>query len=1304
MSGDIIQNYPLGYITAGVSGQPSSSYTPTLQDKITEKRNELLNSGYTSKGNNVYEKKEGTTTITIKINETTGEITTTKQTEQTPSTAQETTELQRFNKEISKTEQAIKSATNPTAKEYLLSHLQELQEARSNLINKGIAYTTPKTVPTFQTSSGFISGKDLKDIRTSTDNLPTYATQNAIEAMGYKAYKDWSESQIKLYESNKLVTSGDIFQAQRKTDAIREQSTGFILPSTPSILQPYSTQAISERAGLTGKWETVGLISPLGEGASPRLPLGKELYIEGKYGIVSTPQVLPQEYLTQVQSQIITHSILTKTLKEVETPTPQYMGGEVTRTIETFGLPPIYGAQKFLSQEGQFAQQVRGASEYAGKGIVDFSESIGRTAYTDFYNIVYSDRAINAILPQEAKTYIELNYKPATISDITTTGIAGIAMGSAIARGALSLYSIGTGAYKVSEGKFGEATVDISLGLLGKKEIKGLLELSKESGTEVLAGTIKTAPSLVSTPVRAMEYVKSEGLLTEYSYKQGYGTGVTYFTKAGIITDITGTNIIKEPVTPTVSDITSTLPYAGYAPKYIYPENIGKLKLKTLYDFEAETVSEVFTDSTGAIVLPERVQPRQVKTILVPEYKPVESSLIIVEGRAVPTEVIQTGTRAETIYNPLKPSSEAMITQFGLVTEPTGKIPILDVSRSPFPKQELSILKTGGDLKLSVLEYSQYLKEKYPGVFSGIEIRPASEMGSARGRAGLTSEGKVYLQIREDILFKEPVLETISPELAEAYKAKGGEDITPLIGKEIYRDVESTLLHELTHVEDYLSIRTKELQGLDVSDIENVMELRAFGEQIRARETEIFDIFTSKPERLYAYSTTSTEPTLARVKAEADIAASQRPLTIKNVDVKVGETSLAYNKLPSSILQEKYIPTETGAVIFELKTGEIQTTIGGFKPLEIKSLAAEPETLFNIANIEPSKTRTTGSFRTVGELPRELPGKPLYTTESVGELYTRGTFQKQVRQELQIEGMYETLAAPEKRVSKSSSEIILQPTSATTPSISKSQTTLDIKGLGAVEEPISLPQQRAGRATPILISRAIQSPRTIQRPTTVLEITPVLETKTFMETKSLLETSQRLNTKTMLEAKSLAETDVKVGIRYETGGKTFMETKQGLEVKQVLETKQMLELKQVLETPSKGKELRTIITTERIKGEEPSTGFGSFPSSKSFGKRFRLFVRKGGKFTAVTVGQDVGALSLKGQDILRQTARASYKITEEGGSIVQLDMPSGFIKSKREAGVIVQPRELRISSRGEKEEITYAGIRAQRKGFKGLKL
>jgi hypothetical protein len=106
-----------------------------------------------------------------------------------------------------------------------------------------------------------------------------------------------------------------------------------------------------------------------------------------------------------------------------------------------------------------------------------------------------------------------------------------------------------------------------------------------------------------------------------------------------------------------------------------------------------------------------------------------------------------------------------------------------------------------------------------------------------------------------------------------------------------------------------------------------------------------------------------------------------------------------------------------------------------------------------------------------------------------------------------------------------------------------------------------------------------------------------------------------------------------------------------------------------------------------------------FPSSKNESRNI-LEVRKEGKFKAVDIG-DVESLKERGIDILKGTARASFRIKSERGETLDVGIPKGFIKSKKEKGVVVQPRESRISSRGEKEEITMKGLRTLRskKGF-----
>ena len=68
----------------------------------------------------------------------------------------------------------------------------------------------------------------------------------------------------------------------------------------------------------------------------------------------------------------------------------------------------------------------------------------------------------------------------------------------------------------------------------------------------------------------------------------------------------------------------------------------------------------------------------------------------------------------------------------------------------------------------------------------------------------------------------------------------------------------------------------------------------------------------------------------------------------------------------------------------------------------------------------------------------------------------------------------------------------------------------------------------------------------------------------------------------------------------------------------------------------------------------------------------------------------------KGYDINRATASASFKVIEDNKTVKPFSLPSDFTKSKREEGVIVQKREKRISSFGEKFDITRRGIESRR--------
>lgn len=107
-----------------------------------------------------------------------------------------------------------------------------------------------------------------------------------------------------------------------------------------------------------------------------------------------------------------------------------------------------------------------------------------------------------------------------------------------------------------------------------------------------------------------------------------------------------------------------------------------------------------------------------------------------------------------------------------------------------------------------------------------------------------------------------------------------------------------------------------------------------------------------------------------------------------------------------------------------------------------------------------------------------------------------------------------------------------------------------------------------------------------------------------------------------------------------------------------------------------------------------------FSKKDSISKRsskFKLLVRKKGKFQERREGLDVASLFQQGVNIVKGGAEASFKIINESGSIVTPILnTSEFKESKRDKGVLVQQRSFRISSVGEKLDITYKGIEANK--------
>lgn len=96
---------------------------------------------------------------------------------------------------------------------------------------------------------------------------------------------------------------------------------------------------------------------------------------------------------------------------------------------------------------------------------------------------------------------------------------------------------------------------------------------------------------------------------------------------------------------------------------------------------------------------------------------------------------------------------------------------------------------------------------------------------------------------------------------------------------------------------------------------------------------------------------------------------------------------------------------------------------------------------------------------------------------------------------------------------------------------------------------------------------------------------------------------------------------------------------------------------------------------------------------------FDVLVRKEGKFVKVGSGySDLATAFNRGKQEVKDTARASFKVVSRLGVTQKLSLGGdrSLRYSKRDPDVIVQKREFRISSQGEKTEISRKGVFSQK--------
>lgn len=104
-----------------------------------------------------------------------------------------------------------------------------------------------------------------------------------------------------------------------------------------------------------------------------------------------------------------------------------------------------------------------------------------------------------------------------------------------------------------------------------------------------------------------------------------------------------------------------------------------------------------------------------------------------------------------------------------------------------------------------------------------------------------------------------------------------------------------------------------------------------------------------------------------------------------------------------------------------------------------------------------------------------------------------------------------------------------------------------------------------------------------------------------------------------------------------------------------------------------------------------------FPKAKEKERKTRqpgitIKVRRRGIFQNMGTEENIFRAKGKAENIVQGTAAASYKLERQGRIITDFNPGRSFSPSRREPGVFIQKRSNRISSPGEKSEITSKGI------------
>jgi len=212
-----------------------------------------------------------------------------------------------------------------------------------------------------------------------------------------------------------------------------------------------------------------------------------------------------------------------------------------------------------------------------------------------------------------------------------------------------------------------------------------------------------------------------------------------------------------------------------------------------------------------------------------------------------------------------------------------------------------------------------------------------------------------------------------------------------------------------------------------------------------------------------------------------------------------------------------------------------------------------------------------------------------------------------------------------------------------------------------------------------------------------------INTKTETNYKPIIDIKTDIISRAQTNTKTNTLTNSIVNTKAETKAETKTETKAETKTETKAETRAMTQTKTQTATKS-----FTNTMTMPIPEPPPeiNTKIGIGGKKKKKTDLFITEIRKKGKFKGIAIKESKEAAINLGIQTVRNTAAASFRIKEKstGKPITSFgNIGKGFYSSKKQTGVIIQKRGTRITTQGEKKEITFKGIAANRtKNKKGI--